>query len=180
MSFEDFALRVDDALAPGIAAELAAWIPRMPVGPTVDPGHDALWWSCDAELPMRPDPRLPECFFQLGRFFDVELPARAAAITGRRLAWAQRGHFSLRLWRKGSFADGTPEIAAGSIEAVIGLTAGSWPDDWGGIHHVLDQQLRPGWNTLDLIGGAPAQRRTLIIRNVEVVTLHTTLVEVPS
>ncbi len=171
------ALRFDDVLEPGIAAEIVAWIPRMPLGPTVDRAGHAVWWSCDAELPSRPDPRLPGCFVRLVRFFDVDLPTLAGSITGRRLVPARPHHFSVRVWRKGSFADGPAETPPGSIEAIVGLTAGDWPDAWGGVLEVLDQRLSPGWNTLDLVGGSPPQQVTLLTHHVEMVTLCTTLVE---
>lgn len=172
-------LRMEEVLVPGLAAELADWVPRMPVAPAAS--HSAVWWGCDAEVPARPAPRLPDCFVQLARCFDVDLPALVSAITGRSLAPARRGHFTVRVWRKGSFADDLAELegddVGDGVAAVIGLTAGGWPDDWGGVHQALGQRLPPGWNTLDLIGAGVAQQVTLVTRHVTVVTLHAALVE---
>jgi hypothetical protein len=177
------ALRIADALESGLAAELAMWATRLPLGVMADWERRSLWWTCDVQVPPRPDPQWPECVLRVARFLDDELPGLAGAITGRELTAATPRRFSVRMWRKGSFADGPPLVPDGSIEAVVGLTAATWPESWGGCQEYVNDQGEvierrpPGWNTLDLADGMQPHRTTLVTRHVAVVTVHTVLEE---
>lgn len=168
---------------PGVAAELAGWAARLPLGAVAGGGGDAVWWECTVEVPPIADPHFPECVMRLVTLFDSELPALAARLTGRALAPAQPGRVGVRVWRKGSFADATPAgVPPEGIEAVVGLTGARWPEEWGGALEVLDgagvavERRPPAWNSLDLAGGATPRRITLVTRHVEVLTLHSALV----
>jgi hypothetical protein len=180
---EHRSLRIAGALEPGIAAELAARVAALPVVPVADPAGNGVWWGCTVALPPLPDPQLPECFYRIVRFFDDDLPELARAITGRRLAPPRRGRFDVRIWRKGSFADGAPLVPPAALEAVLGLTAASWPEAWGGSVELLDadgaviERRPPGFDTLDLTEGTPPMRTTLLTRHVAVLTVHGLLEE---
>jgi hypothetical protein len=166
------ALRLDEVLAPGVAARLAAWLPRLPVGIAAAERGRGVWWGCEVEAPPVIDPQIPPCVHQLVRFFDRDLPPLIAAITGRALVPAPPRRFGVRIWKMGSFLD-ERDAAPGAIEAVVGLTGARWPEDWGGTTEVLGERWPPGWNTLDLIGDTP-RRIGLVTEHVEMITVSKT------
>jgi hypothetical protein len=166
-------VRLDDVLPPGIAAELAAWLPRLPLGVETAPAGAGVWWGCEVALPPVSDPQTPACVFALARFLDDDVPARIAASTGKALAHDKPRSFAVRVWRKGSFADEAAG-APGTVDAILGLTGARWPAAWGGALEVGGERRPPGWDTLDLLDGASPRAVTLLTRHVAVVTIVAT------
>ena len=102
---------------------------------------------------------MPEAHQRLVRFLRTDLPQLVSAITGRALELG--GDPAAWVWsaRKGSYVDaGTAHAPEGGVDVVLGLTAGTWPREWGG--HMLwrgdagdEYHLPPGFDTLDILDG---------------------------
>jgi hypothetical protein len=173
-------VRIAPVLAPGLAAELAPLLVRMPLLAQRDHREDAVWWRCAIQLPAAPDPQYPECMYRLTRFLDEDLPALASAVLGRRVVSAAPSWLDLRVVRKGSYVDGGDSFApAGGVDYLLGLTGAAWPAAWGG-HLALDPAVDDdaadpragddrgavGWDTLVLFSRAQ-WRIPLVARHVE-------------
>jgi hypothetical protein len=146
-------VRLHDALAPGLAAELAAWFMRAPLTAGFHADQQALTWSFEALLPDRHDVQLPACLRRLARFLDQDVPELAQAITGRRLAPPMQGVLHLWAWRRGAYVDAGRTLAPlGGIDVMLGLTGARWPAEVGGQLELgaAAQRLEPGFDTLDL------------------------------
>ena len=171
-------VRIDDALPDGTAAELAAWLPRLPLGLETEPAGAGVWWGCEVELPPVADPQTPACLVALVRFLTHDVPAHIAAHGGGAWTREKPSRFALRIWRKGSFVDDGPLGAPGTVHAIVGLTGGRWPAAWGGSLHLLDHDraLAPGFNTLDLVAGEARRRVSLVTHHVNAITALATYV----
>src|SRR5688572_23783007 len=124
------ALRIEGALAPGLAAELAATARTLPLGAVLDRERDEVRWRCLVTVPPGVDPQLPECLFRVARMVRDELPALLLGITGERLVAAVPERLTIVGLRKGSYAAAAaPERG---VEVVIGIGAVPWPAEWGG------------------------------------------------
>jgi hypothetical protein len=169
-------VRIDDALPDGIAAELVAWLPRLPLGVETAPAGAGVWWGCELELPPVPDAQTPACLIALMRFFARDVPARIADHGGGAVVREKPSRFALRLWRKGSFVEEGPLGAPGTIHAIVGLTAARWPAAWGGALELLDHDLAlaPGFGTLDLVAGDARRRVPLVTHHVIAMTAYAT------
>jgi hypothetical protein len=178
--------RICDVLVPGLAAELAAWLGRLPIAACWDPASRELSWRASLRMPEVADPQLPPCLFQLVDFLEHELGPIAEAIAGRPLRVLEPRVADLRVLRKGSYADGArTDVPAGGMAAVIGLTGACWPAEWGGHTELLGADdvvlLRraPGWDTLDLVDAGQPLRVPLVLRHVESLAVHAVLAPVP-
>ena len=174
------AMRLQGVLEPGLAAELACTLWRMPVEPRIYAAHTDLSWSCDVGVPRDPDPQHPPCLFRLTRFLRLDLPALVSAIVGRALTVSEPDNIHLWALRKGAYVDdGGPLAPAGGLDVLLGLTGAHWPADWGG-HMVWtsardrSMALPPGFDTLDLLDGGRFQI-PLLTRPVESLSIRATL-----
>jgi hypothetical protein len=176
------ALRIDELLDPGLAAELAVELPRLPLAPRVLAEHEDLSWACEVGVPDDPDPQLAACMHRLAALLDTELPALAGAITGRRLAPPARRRVHVWAFRKGGHvAAGRPLAPPGGLDVWIGLTGARWPAELGGHVDRVDAggsaaiTHAPGWDTLDLIDGL-GHRIALVCAHVEALWVRSYLV----
>jgi hypothetical protein len=151
----DRMVRIEDALPPGLAAELASYLPTLPLEVRLVPEHLDLSWSCELVVPERYDPQHPQCLYRLARFLDVDLPALVERVTGRALSPPQARTVHVWELRRGAYVDhGAPLGPDGSVDVLLGLTGARWPEADGGHLHTGDRVLEPGFATLDLLGGA--------------------------
>lgn len=158
------ALRIDDVLQPGLAAELTALLGRFPLGLTSDEG---VVWRCDVGIPAAVDPQHPEPLYRALRALDRDLPALAGAITGRPWRPARPGWLRLLGWRKGSWLE-RPAPRDGALHYLLGLTGARWPRDWGGWLALAGGESRPpGHDALDLLDDGQALALPLVLRHVE-------------
>jgi hypothetical protein len=169
-------LRIDPILRPGLAAELASLLRRLPLTAHSDSGQKELSWRCSVGMPAAIDPQYPECMFALARFIDRDLPALARSITGYPLAAGEPTWLHLRAFRKGSYLDVAAK--ADLPAAWLGLTGASWPESWGGhLENVADDDdgggdpTPPKCDVLDLFVGSSV-RVPLILRHVEALWVH--------
>lgn len=176
------ALRIDEVLAPGLAAELADWLPTLPLEPRYLAEQVALTWACEIQVPDEIDPQHPEALYRLVDFLDRDLPALARTITGRALAPPVARVVHVSSLRRGAYVDaGTTLAPPGGIDVVLGLTGPRWPADCGGHTERLDddgavsQRLAPGFDTLDLYP-AGRYRVPLLTRPVRTLAVRTLLV----
>ncbi|MEZ4466189.1 MAG: hypothetical protein R3F43_17480 [bacterium] len=166
-------VRVDDALAPGLAAELALVLRGLPLGPERAPGSVA--WAGALGVPAGLDPQNPPCIHAAIRLLDQDLPAFVGALVGQPVARPDPGRLPLWFFRKGGYADDEGPLVPGGIDVLIGLTGGHWPAAWGGHLALSDRTLPPGFATLDLL----RDRRfavPLLTHHVEALWLRTCLV----
>lgn len=169
------AVRIDDALAPGLVAELTIALTNLPFGLEIDDARSDVRWRCTLTLPPKLDPQLPGPGWRLVRLLARELAPLASAIVGRPLAVTSPHTLPLIALRKGSYLDVSP---APHLEAIIGLTATTWPASWGGHTELPDHDVTwaPGAGTIDLVDAGVRRRVPLVTRHVEALTLHVPLV----
>ena len=156
-------------MPPGAAAELAAWLPRLPLGVDSPPERTHLFYACEVDVPAARDPQTPSAVYALVDFLDDTVPAHIRAATGRTVAHTVPRRFSVRIYRKGSFIDTrTPD----GIVAILHLTGARWPADFGGTLRAGGAALPPAWDTLDLLDGAYSL--DLVTRHVVALTIEAT------
>ncbi len=179
------ALRIDELFDPGLAAELAAELVRLPLAPRLAAEQEDLSWACEIELPPEPDAQHAACLFRLASFLDRELPVLAGAITGRRLAAPARHHIHVWAFRKGAHvAAGEALAPPGGLDVLVGLTGARWPAELGGHLALVDgagatvAEHPPGWDTLDLIDHL-GHRIPVVRAHVEALWVRTFLVPAP-
>jgi hypothetical protein len=173
-------MRLAGVLDPGLAAELAVVLGRLPLEPRIFAQHADLSWSVDLGVPDDPDPQHPRCLLRLVAFLRRDLPDLVGAISGRRLTNPEPSTAHVWGWRKGSYIDdGRPLAPPGGVDALLGLTGLSWPEAWGG--HLVwtgasgrPLTLPPGFDTLDLIDGG-AFRVPVVTHRVEAITVRARL-----
>jgi hypothetical protein len=161
------ALRIEDALAPGLAAELAAAVRGLPFAAVLDRDRDEVRWRCLVTVPPGADPQLPECLFRVARLARDELPPLLLAITGQRLAAAAPERLLMVALRKGSYAAAAaPEHG---VEVVVGIGAVPWPAAWGGHTELVGagEVWAPAADTLELRGAGQRARIPVLTRHVE-------------
>ncbi len=174
-------LRVDDVLAPGLAAELADWLPTLPLEPRYLAEQVALTWACEIQVPDEIDPQHPGALYRLVEFLDRDLPALASAITGQTLVPPIARVVHVASLRRGAYVDAGATLAPpGGIDVVLGLTGARWPADYGGHTEwlndagVVTRRLAPGFDTLDL--QPPGRYRVpLLTRPVHTLAVRTYL-----
>lgn len=156
-------LVIGDVLEPGLGAELAVFLGRLPLAASFDADEQGIFWRCSVGMPAL-DPQYPGCLFRLVRFLDVDLPALASAITGRALAPGKPAWIDVQVFRKGSYVDaGKSRAPASGVDFILDLTGVSWPAAWGGHMEHCDEsgQVRdvraPGSGTLHLLASARFQ-----------------------
>ena len=159
------ALRIEGALAPGLAAELAAAVRTLPLGAALDRERDEVRWRCLVTVPPGVDPQLPECLFRVARMARDELPALLLAITGERLAVAVPERLTIVGLRKGSYA--AEAAPARGVEVVLGIAAVPWPAEWGGHTEVGGERWAPAADVLELRGAGVPARIPVVTRHVE-------------
>jgi hypothetical protein len=172
----DGALRIDDALAPGLVAEVAVALGGLPWGLEIaDDARSDVRWRCTLTLPPKLDPQLPGAGWRLVRLLARDLPPLASAIVGRAVTVATPHTLPLVSLRKGSYVDDAPSPW---LEAIIGLTAHTWPASWGGHTELpaLGKVWPPGRGTIDLVDAGVRRRVPLVTRHVESLALHVALV----
>lgn len=159
-------VRIDEVLAPGLAAQLGELLGRVPFAPLVDDQPRALRFCCVMELPAAPEARHSGCLYRLVRFLGRDLPELVGAVTGLPCAASRDPRCIVaEALRKGSYRDGF----APGMHALLGLCAARWPVHWGGYLELSlpepggNEQLAPGWDTLDLFG-AERQARIALLR----------------
>lgn len=167
------ALRIHDALAPGLLAETLVAVANLPFQLHIDDARRDVRWQCTLTLPPRLDPQLPGAGWRLVSLVARELPALASRIVGRAVTVSAPRTLPLVAVRKGSYLDETP---APTLEAWIGLAAATWPAAWGGHTEVAGQVWPPGAGTIDLIEAGTPRRIPLVRRNVEALAIHVPLV----
>lgn len=177
------ALHLQQALAPGLAAEVADVIRRLPPTLIHEVAADRAGpiWRCDLVVPDLADPQLPPPLLRLAHAFETRLPQRLSALTGRTLQQPVSRAVSICWLRKGSYLDWTagPSSTERGVDFYLGLTAGRWPVAWGGQLSVHGVQHPIGWNTLHVVPASTPVALTLLSRQVEAVLLRGRLVEVP-
>jgi hypothetical protein len=171
----DGALRIDDALAPGLVAEVLVALANLPFELYIDDARADVRWRCTLTLPPKLDPQLPGPGWRLVRLLARELPALASAVVGRAVTVAEPHTLPLISVRKGSYLDDTP---APELEAVIGLAGAPWPAAWGGHTELPERGVvwPPGCGTIDLLDAGVRRRIPLVRRHVEALALHVPLV----
>lgn len=171
----DQLVRIDAGLPAGLAAELACYLPGLPLEPRLVAEHLDLSWSCELVVPEPYDPQHPRCLYRLVRFLDHELPALVAQVTGRTLAPPQPRTVHVWELRCGSYVDrGAPLAPDGGVDVVIGLTGARWPEAWGGHMQIGQRTLAPGFATVDLASGQD-YRIPLLHRQVRALAVRTYL-----
>ena len=153
-------LRIDDALAPGLAealADAAAEHPFAYFEKHVSEVRCVFW----RQLQRFPEPGEVSSFGPIAearRLFEVDLPALARAITGQALRPAAGNGFAIDYYTRGSYLDAHTDQGADRLVAyVVGLTRDTWPADEGGHLEFLApdettvvDRVAPGWGSLDL------------------------------
>ena len=174
------ALRLGPVLEPGLAAELAVMCRALPMVPRQVPAHDEVSWACDVQVTHPPDPQHGEAIVRLVRFLTVDMPSLVSTITGRAVTPTSSGEVHVWSLRKGSFVDhGLPLAAPGGLDVHLGLTAGAWPQAWGG-HMVWRSErgelygLPPAFDALDILDGGLFQV-PLLTRHVQTLTVRSAL-----
>jgi len=178
-------LRIEDALAPGLARALAE-------AATARPFHyferhvnevRALFWRQAVAWSTPRSEFAP--IDALRHLIGVDLPALATAITGQRLAAVQHDEadgVAFDLYTRGSYLDTHTDQGSERLVAyVIGLTDEAWPHEDGGHLEflapdestVLDR-IPPGFGTLDLFCIYPLVRP----HRVPILTRHVTRLSV--
>lgn len=160
------AVRIADALAPGLGAELVPFSRSLPHVVAATRAPDGLIWGCEFEAPRAPDPQYPPCLFRLVRLVERDVPALLGMLTGA--AWTYSTPGRLRVWlvRKGCYL--APGLADSGVRFFVGLTGVAWPAEWGGHLTVAGTgtTLSPAADVLDLVRGAGFEL-PLVHRHVE-------------
>lgn len=174
--------RLDDALAPGLAAELAAVLAGLPLEPLGDAGEVS--WQCDVVVPPQVDPQLAEPLYRAVRLVERDLPTLLAASLGLRVAPATPRRLTVAALRKGSWLDGGAP-GPGELAVTVVVAAGSWPAAWGGHDAWVDAAGAivaahpPAAGAVELRGPGLRRRTPPLRRHVERLELRAVLREAP-
>ncbi len=166
-------LRIESALEPGLAAELAHLLNHVPSAAGIDEARAELAWRGRLQLPEYYEAQHSACLWRLVRALEQDLPPIVEGITGRPLRVREPRALDVVALRKGSFADLPREAPATEVTWWLGLSPGTWPAEWGGHLELVDEdgvsQVRfpPGWDTLDLFDERWRTRVPLVKRPVE-------------
>ncbi|MEL6347139.1 MAG: hypothetical protein AAFV53_28755, partial [Myxococcota bacterium] len=121
--------QLPEALAPGLAAQLAPLTMRLPVQPGLADNQSGVLWRCAVQIPSPSEPQHPAPWRAARRLLVRDLPWLLQQMTGQ--PWTPRQTF-IEAWalRKGSgFIWQTGEH---ELDALLGLSVAQWPDAWGG------------------------------------------------
>jgi hypothetical protein len=182
----DGRLCIEPVLAPGLAAELAAFVPQLELTPHWDAERALLSWRCLVGMPAVFEPQYPMCMYRLGHALAHELPRLVSSIVGHRVMAQEPRYIDIRVLRKGSYRDALPSPSPPvDIEFMISLTGARFPPAWGGHIEFLDgrqaviESREPGWDTLHLMRPSGA-RIPLMTHHVWTVMVIGTLVAEPA
>lgn len=177
-------LRIDGLLAPGLAEALEGALLELPFESHLE--HDehvrCFFWRCIVAVPGPDAPPLPPPFDRAARLVLRDIPALAAAISGRPVRGPTSEWVIACRYRKGSYLDVHNDHGPGqAIAYVVGLTRAAWPAEQGGHLEFLAsdretvlERRAPGWDTLDLYDVHPAprwHRVPLLLEHAERLTL---------
>lgn len=174
-------LSIEPALAPGLAAELAAFVPQLELTPQWDAERAFLSWRCQVGMPAALEPQYPMCMYRLGHALSHELPRLVSSIVGYRVVAKEPRYIDIRVLRKGSYRDAGSAPASTDIEYMLGLTGARFPPAWGGHIEFLDDRESVietralGWDTLHLARPSSV-RIPLVTHHVWAVVVVGTLV----
>jgi len=164
-------MRIEDALVPGLADELAEAACEHPFGffeKHVSEVRAVFWrqlqgfpeasvspWAALAKALETPSFRPIE---KARRLFQVDLPALVSAVTGQALHASGGNGIAIDYYTRGSYLDAHTDQGADRLIAyVVGLTRDVWPAEDGGHLEFLApdevtvvDRVAPGWGTLDL------------------------------
>lgn len=164
-------IRLESALAPGLAAELHVHASRLPLG--IARTHEGVSWRTDVVVPSVADPQLPEPFYRFVQLLHIDLPALIADVTNRRVAIAVPRRFTVAAYRKGSWVEEHENTPPGSIRCSIGISAGQWPVEWGGHDEWFDERgvlvarRPPVMDAIDLADASLYRRVAVLTHHVE-------------
>lgn len=170
-------VRVDDALDPGLAAEIVRIVSALPfaLSHLRDEGARCFYQRCDLAVPFVTDVQVPDAIYRLARFFAFDLPELAGAVAGRPFApGSETEPIVLRRFQRGCYLEPGAGMPEGALEAVLGLTGPRWPEAWGGWLEASGTATPPGPEALVLSSrplGVP-----LVLKNVEHFSIARTLV----
>ncbi|MFO0744669.1 MAG: 2OG-Fe(II) oxygenase family protein [Myxococcota bacterium] len=161
-------LRIDDALAPGLADALAAaaLAHRFAFFEKHVSEVHCLFWRQTHVYPRPGEGSSFGPIEEARRLFEVDLPALASAITGQALHGLGDDALVIDCYLRGSYLDVHTDQGADRLVAyVVGLTRDRWPADAGGHLEFLwpDEatvidRVAPGFGTLDLFAIYPLVR----------------------
>jgi hypothetical protein len=151
-------MRIEDALAPGLAEAIVASAGQLPFSffeRHEGEIHCVLWRQPHA---LEGDARGFAAMPELRRLLTVDLPALASAITAQALGPAPGGHFAIDYYTRGSYLDAHSDRGPDRLVAyVVGLTGERWPAERGGHLEFLApdeetviERVAPGFGSLDL------------------------------
>lgn len=174
------AVRMEGALAPGFAAELAVGLTRLPLAIVEQPGE--VVWATDVAIAPERDPQLFEPLFRVARLVGGALPALGGAIAGRDVVAAVPDAVTVVAYRKGSWTDAALAGPEGAIVCTIAITGGDWPRAWGGHDERLAPDGATAWcvpavaGAIELAGVGAGRRVEVVRRHVERLELRVLLV----
>lgn len=173
------AARFDDGLAPGLAAELAVGLCRVPLA--LVERHGEIVWSGGVAVPTVRDPQLFEPLFRVARVIAEQLPALVRALADRDVIAARPDALEVVGYRKGSWT----EVALdqpGAVVCTIAITGGAWPRAWGGHDARLAPDGSEAWcgpvvaGAIELANAASVRRVEVLTHRVERIELRALLV----
>ena len=177
------AARLDDVLAPGLAAELVMGLRRLPLVAIERPGE--VVWCYDVAVPPVRDPQLFEPLFRLVPVLDQVIPRLATEVCGRPLVALAPTTFRVIAYRKGSWTDAALDAAPGTVVCTLSLGLADWPAAWGGHGAYRDRAgaatapASTPAGTVELADGALVREVAVVTRHVERLELRTLLGPAP-
>jgi len=163
-------IRIDDALAPGLAEAIADAALAHAFEPVYRHEADVrCFFFRQVHAFARAASDVPATFGPIARVHDLivrALPALASAVTGQRLEAIDNAGVAIDCYTRGSYLDAHTDRGPGRLVAyVIGLTRDAWPASDGGWLERLAPDARtviervpPGFDTIDLFTIHPLLR----------------------
>lgn len=176
---EQGTVRLESALAPGLAAELHVSASRLPF--EIAATHEGIMWRAELAVPPEPDPQLPEPFFRLVRLIETDLTFLIASVTNRNVRIGIPRRVPIVTYRKGSWTLECEEAPPGSVRCSIGISAGDWPIEWGGHDEWIDGsgalvvRRPPLADAIDLADATLRRRVSVLTHHVERIEVQVVL-----
>lgn len=161
-------MRIDDALAPGLALAIAdaAMEHRFDVFDRHAADVRGFFFR---QVQAYPTEGATSTFGPIARVRDLlvrDLPALATAITGQRLVAIDNDGIAIDCYTRGSYLDAHTDQGPGRLVAfVVGLTRERWPAEDGGWlerlapdERTVIERVAPGFGTIDLFTIHPLLR----------------------